>query len=98
MSENGAFGRCTFVPPAGRTCPHGLRYIYSLHLFHILVRVQVVALLASKLVVDPTTEERLVLPDLLEKAGEGDFLRAVAEAVLQLLMESDVEGMIAAGR
>ena len=29
------------------------------------------------------TEERLVLADLLEKAGEGDFLRAVAEAVLQ---------------
>jgi hypothetical protein len=24
-----------------------------------------------------------------EKAGEGDFLRAVAEAVLQLLMEAD---------
>src|ERR1700757_5285048 len=43
------------------------------------------------------TEERLVLADLLEKAGDGDFLRAVAEAVLQLLMESDVEGMIGAG-
>src|SRR5438552_18534215 len=43
------------------------------------------------------TEERLVLAELLEKAGEGDFLRAVAEAVLQLLMESDVEGMIGAG-
>ena len=44
------------------------------------------------------TEERLVLADLLEKAGDGDFLRAVAEAVLQLLMESDVEGAIGAGR
>src|SRR5438128_8639084 len=44
------------------------------------------------------TEERLVLADLLEKAGDGDFLRAVAEAVLQLLMESDVEGLIGAGR
>src|ERR1700758_1242725 len=44
------------------------------------------------------TEERLVLADLLEKAGDGDFLRAVAEAVLQLLMESDVEGMIGAAR
>ena len=44
------------------------------------------------------TEERLVLSELLEKAGEGDFLRAVAEAVLQLLMEADVEGMIGAGR
>ena len=33
-----------------------------------------------------------MLADLLEKAGDGDFLRAVAEAVLQLLMECDVEG------
>src|SRR6476659_11286636 len=44
------------------------------------------------------TEERLVLAELLQKAGDGDFLRAVAEAVLQLLMESDVEGLIGAGR
>jgi transposase-like protein len=39
-----------------------------------------------------------MLAELLEKAGDGDFLRAVAEAVLQLLMESDVEGVIGAGR
>jgi hypothetical protein len=44
------------------------------------------------------TEERLALAQLLEKAGEGDFLRAVAEAVLQLLMEADVERVIGAGR
>src|SRR5438046_4856441 len=44
------------------------------------------------------TEERLVLAELLEKAGESDSLRAVAEAVLQLLMETDVEGLIGAGR
>src|SRR5919205_34544 len=44
------------------------------------------------------TEERLVLAELLEKAGDGDFLRAVAEAVLQLLMETDVEALIGAGR
>ena len=43
------------------------------------------------------TEERLPLTELLEKAGEGDFLRAVAEAVLQLLMETDVEGVIGGG-
>ena len=43
------------------------------------------------------TEERLVLAELLEKAGESDFVRAVAEAVLQLLMETDVEGLIGAG-
>src|SRR6201989_2015958 len=44
------------------------------------------------------TEERFGRAELLEKAGESDFLRAVAEAVLQLLMESDVEGLIGAGR
>jgi hypothetical protein len=38
------------------------------------------------------TEERLPLAELLQKAGDGDFLRAVAEAVLQLLVETDVEG------
>ena len=44
------------------------------------------------------TEERVALSELLEKAGDGDFLRALAEAVLQLLMEADVEGLIRAGR
>jgi transposase-like protein len=44
------------------------------------------------------TEERLPLVELLQKVGEGDFLRSVAEAVLQLLMEADAEGLIGAGR
>ena len=44
------------------------------------------------------TDERLPLADLLAKAGDGDFLRSVAEAVVQLLMETDVEGLIGAGR
>ena len=44
------------------------------------------------------TEERLPLAELLSKSGEADFLRSVAEAVLQLLMEADVEGLIGAGR
>src|SRR5881409_1297449 len=44
------------------------------------------------------TDARLPLAELLEKAGDGDFLRTVAEAVLQLLVESDVEGLIGAGR
>src|SRR5215212_7474987 len=44
------------------------------------------------------TDARLPLAELLEKAGDGDFLRAVAEAVLQLLMEADVEGLIGAAR
>ncbi len=44
------------------------------------------------------TDERLPLMELLQKAGDGDFLRSVAEAVLQLLMEADVEGVIGAAR
>jgi transposase-like protein len=44
------------------------------------------------------TEDRLPLAELLAKAGDGDFLRAVAEAVVQLLMEADVEGLIGAAR
>jgi transposase-like protein len=43
-------------------------------------------------------EDGLPRAELLQKAGDGDFLRAVAEAVLQILMESDVEGLIGAGR
>src|SRR5206468_11464793 len=44
------------------------------------------------------TDETLPLAELLAKAGDGDFLRSVAEAVVQLLMETDVEGLIGAGR
>src|SRR6516225_9198374 len=44
------------------------------------------------------TDDRMALVDLLQKSGNGDFLRAVAEAVLQILMEADVEGLIGAGR
>src|SRR4051795_10244798 len=44
------------------------------------------------------TEERLPLAELLAKAGDEDFLRAVAEAVVQGLMEADVEGLIGAAR
>ena len=44
------------------------------------------------------TEDRLPLAELLAKAGDGDFLCNVAEAVVQLLMEADVEGVIGAGR
>src|SRR5215212_8540072 len=44
------------------------------------------------------TEERLPLAELLAKSDDGDFLRSVAEAVLQLLMEADVEGLIGAAR
>ena len=44
------------------------------------------------------TEERMALIELLEKAGDGDVLRSVAEAVLQMLMEADDDGQNGAGR
>ena len=44
------------------------------------------------------TEDRLPLAELLAKSGDPDFLRSVAEAVLQLLMEADVDGLIGAAR
>ena len=44
------------------------------------------------------TEDRLPLAELMQKAGDDDFLRNVAEAVVQLLMEADVDGLIGAGR
>src|SRR4051812_49547888 len=44
------------------------------------------------------TEDRMALVELLQKSGDGDFLRSVAETVLQILMETDVEGLIGAGR
>ena len=44
------------------------------------------------------TDTSMTLIELLQKHDEGDFLRAVTEAVLQTLMEHDVEGMIGAGR
>ena len=34
---------------------------------------------------DPMTEARMALIELLQKSEDGDFLRSVAEAVLQLL-------------
>src|SRR5262245_45845112 len=46
----------------------------------------------------PMTDDRMALVGLLQKSGDGDFLRSVAEAVLQILMEADVEGLIGAGR
>ena len=46
----------------------------------------------------PMTEPTLPLIELLQKQDDGDFLRAVAEAVLQLLMEHDVEGVVGVGR
>ena len=44
------------------------------------------------------TDDRLPLAELLAKSGDEDFLRSVAEAVLQIIMEADVEGLVGAGR
>jgi putative transposase len=38
------------------------------------------------------TDDRMALVELLQMSGDGDFLRAVAEAVLQILMEADRGG------
>ncbi len=35
---------------------------------------------------DPMTDDRLPLAELLAKTGDADFLRAAAEAVVQLIM------------
>jgi putative transposase len=44
------------------------------------------------------TGDRLPLAELLAKTGDADFPRAAAEAVVQLIMEADVEGQIGAAR
>ncbi|PVX30177.1 IS256 family transposase [Sphingomonas pokkalii] len=44
------------------------------------------------------TDDRLPLAELMAKTGDGDFLRSVAESVLQILMEADVDGLIGASR
>ncbi len=44
------------------------------------------------------TKPNMDLAELLAKLDQGDFLRSIAEAVLQLLMEADVDGLIGAGR
>jgi len=46
----------------------------------------------------PMTKTNMDLSDLLAKHDQGDFLRSIAEAVLQLIMEADVEGLIGAGK
>ena len=44
------------------------------------------------------TRTNMDLSELPVRQDGGDFLRAVAEAVLQLIMEADVEGLIGAGK
>ena len=47
---------------------------------------------------NPMTDARLPPAELAAKSGDPDFLRAIAESVLQLIMEADVDGLIGAGR
>ena len=44
------------------------------------------------------TKTNMDLSELLAKHDQGDLLRSIAEAVLQLIMEADVDGVIGAGR
>jgi transposase-like protein len=44
------------------------------------------------------TDDTMPLLERLQKRGGGDFLKELAEAVLQRLMEFEVEGLVGAGR
>ena len=44
------------------------------------------------------TDDRVALIEALQKVDDGNFLRSIAETVLQILMEADVDGLIGAGR
>ena len=44
------------------------------------------------------TDDRLPLAELMAKSGDSDFLRTIAESVLQIVMEADVDGLVGAGR
>ncbi|SNS30512.1 IS256 family transposase [Antarctobacter heliothermus] len=44
------------------------------------------------------TKTNMDLSELMAKHDQGDLLRSIAEAVLQLMMEADVDGLIGAGR
>jgi putative transposase len=46
----------------------------------------------------PMTDDRVALIEAFQKADDGNFLRSLAETVLQILMEADVDGLIGAGR
>ena len=44
----------------------------------------------------PMTGDNIPLAELMAKADDGDILHSVAENVLQILMESNIEGMTGA--
>jgi hypothetical protein len=43
------------------------------------------------------TDDRMALIEAVQKADHGNSLRAVAETVLQIIMDADVEALIGAG-
>src|SRR5512142_230383 len=44
------------------------------------------------------TNDRMALIEAIQKADDGNFLRTLAETVLQIIMDTDVEALIGAGR
>ncbi len=44
------------------------------------------------------TDDRMALIEAMQKVDDGNFLRSLAEAVLQIIMDADVEGLIGASR
>lgn len=47
---------------------------------------------------DPMTDDRMALMEALQKADDGNVLRGLAQTVLRILTEAEVEGVIGAGR
>ena len=47
---------------------------------------------------DPLPRLNMDQTELMQKHDQGDLLHSIAEAVFQLMMETDVEGAIGAGR
>lgn len=46
----------------------------------------------------PMTDDRMALLETVQMSDDGNFLRTLAESVLQIIMETDAEGMIGAPR
>ncbi|MCU0840033.1 MAG: transposase, partial [Rhodospirillales bacterium] len=44
------------------------------------------------------TEDRMALIEAMQKADDGNFLCALTETVLQIIMDADVEALVGAGR
>ena len=40
------------------------------------------------------TDDRMALIEAIQKADDGNFLRALAETVLQIIMDADVEALV----